>query len=415
MVKDRVLFLVFSAALFIAVASALPSDRSPQERTPLEPITLFVASDLHYLSPELTDHGAFFQEFIRNGDGKAMEYCEEVTDAFVQWVIAQKPEALILSGDLTFNGAKRSHAALGEKLREIENAGVPVLVLPGNHDLESTSAAAFHGDSYTLVDSIDAQQFEEIYGAFGLDDAISKDSTSLSYVAQLKPNLRILMLDVNTASSSGVLTDGTLEWVKRQLADAARQGVYVLAVSHQNLLGHNKIFDYGFVVENNAPLLALYEQYGVICNLSGHTHIQHIAQSENGLTEIVTSALITSPNQYGELTLDGMSAEYHTEPIKVFLSENEDFPGFAQTFLWETAYRQAMAELPESSTDAEELARFFADANTAYISGRMDTAIWDDAAFYRWKDYPFFVYTYLQSLFDDGFQNHTETVFSFGQ
>lgn len=341
-----------------------------------------------------------------------MEYCEEVTDAFVQQVIAQSPDALILSGDLTFNGARLSHTALAAKLLEIENADIPVLILPGNHDLENTSAAAFHGDGYTLTDSISALQFAEIYGAFGLDDAVSRDSASLSYIAQLKPELRVLMLDVNTVSSPGALTGETLQWVENQLSDAADQGINVLAVSHQNLLRHNSLFFYDFVIENNEPLLELYEKYGVICNLSGHMHIQHISQSENGLTEIASSALIVSPNQYGVLTLEGTSAEYRTEQVTVSLPGDVSFSDYAHAFLWETAYRQAAAELPEDAPDADELAEFFASINTAYVSGRMDTAAWDDAAFQRWKDQSPFVYAYLQSLFSDGFHNHTETTFS---
>ena len=55
-----------------------------------------------------------------------MEYCEEVTDAFIRQVIEEMPDALILSGDLTFNGEKASHVALAEKLSTIENAGIPV-------------------------------------------------------------------------------------------------------------------------------------------------------------------------------------------------------------------------------------------------------------------------------------------------
>ncbi|MDE7242630.1 MAG: metallophosphoesterase [Oscillospiraceae bacterium] len=412
MTKRCIPFFVFSATLFLAAALALHSNELQQKRAPMEQITLFIASDLHYLSPELTDHGVFFQELIQNADGKVMEYCEEITDAFIQQVTAQKPDALILSGDLTFNGAKLSHTTLAEKLLEIENAGIPVLALPGNHDLENPSAAAFRGNGYTLTDSISAQQFAEIYGGFGFDDAISRDSASLSYAVQLKPGLRVLMLDVNTADSPGALKAETLQWAERQLRDAARQGIHMLAVSHQNLLQHNSLFSYGFVMKNNAPLLALYEKYEVICNLSGHMHIQHIAQSENGLTEIAASALIVSPNQYGVLTLEGISAEYHTEPIPVPLLENADFPSYAHTFLWETAYRQAAADLSGDLPDAGAMARFFADINTAYVSGRMDTVIWEEAVFQNWKDRSALMYAYLQSLFNDGFQNHTETTFS---
>ena len=41
----------------------------------LPQIHLMVASNLHYLSPCLTDHGEYFTEMIRHSDGKVMEYC----------------------------------------------------------------------------------------------------------------------------------------------------------------------------------------------------------------------------------------------------------------------------------------------------------------------------------------------------
>lgn len=97
------------------------------------PTKILLATDLHYLSPELNDHGACFEKTILNGDGKALAYIDELTDAFVEQVIREKPAALILSGDLTLNGEKQSHLDLAQKLRSITDCGIPVLVLPGNH------------------------------------------------------------------------------------------------------------------------------------------------------------------------------------------------------------------------------------------------------------------------------------------
>lgn len=412
MSKCRVLLVSLAVALIGMIVYSVWRSKHT-EYAPLDHVTLFVATDLHYLSPELTDHGAYFRQMIRDGDGKAIEYCEELTDAFVEQVIAQRPDALILSGDLTFNGAKLSHTALAEKLLLIKNERIPVLVLPGNHDLENPMAASFNGDGFTLIDSINSQQFEEIYQAFGLNEAMDRDNASLSYIAELTPGLRLLMLDVNTADSPGVLTNSTLQWVERQLREAERKGSRILAVSHQNLLEHNSIFAYGFVMGNSAALLSLYEKYNVICNLSGHMHIQHIIQSENGLPEIASSLLIISPNQYGVLTLDGTSASYDTAKVNVSLptsknsdSDNDliDFPDYAHTFLWNTAYRQAEAELNDVP-ELEQMCAFFAEVNTAYVSGRMNTVTWNNTIFQMWKAQNTFMSAYLQSIFDDGFRN----------
>jgi len=377
------------------------------EYRPLEQVTVAVATDLHYLSPSLTDHGKYFQDLIKNGDGKAMEYCEEITDAFVEQMIKQKPDALVLSGDITFNGEKESHIMLAEKLKRIKEKGIPVFVMPGNHDLENPMAASFHGRDYTLADSVSGKEFQEIYRDFGFGDAVARDESSLSYVAEPVSGFRILMIDVNTAESPGRLTDRTLRWTEKQLKDASEKGIHILAVSHQNLLQHNSLFSSGYIMENNDSLLKLFEKYGVICNLSGHMHVQHITRSAGGLTEIATSSLMVSPNRYGVLTLAGNSADYRTVPVDV-----PDVRDYSHDFLWETAYRQAKRE-SVSQTDIEELSRFFADINTAYVSGRMDKAEWDEELFQKWKEQDIFLPVYMQSIYDDGFRDHTKYSFQF--
>ncbi len=69
---------------------------------------------------------------MEHGDGKVTNYIWEITDAFVEEVLNERPDAVILSGDLSYNGEKASHIELAEKLSKIEDAGIPVLVIPGN-------------------------------------------------------------------------------------------------------------------------------------------------------------------------------------------------------------------------------------------------------------------------------------------
>lgn len=62
---------------------------------------VMAASDLHYIAPTLTDHGAYFTTLTESGDGKLMRYIEEITDAFLTEVSQARPDALLLTGDLT--------------------------------------------------------------------------------------------------------------------------------------------------------------------------------------------------------------------------------------------------------------------------------------------------------------------------
>ena len=269
--KGRGLFLLLSLCWVLAALWYVAKERAPAVSTadfaPVEPVTLIIAPDLHHLAPELTDQGTCFQRVIRNADGKMTAYSKELLEAFTQQVIREVPDALILPGDLTFNGEALSHQAVAAALRQVEDAGIPVFVLPGNHDLENPMAAEFAGDGYRPAESVTAKQFSEIYGAFGYDEAISRDGGSLSYVAELAPNLRVLLVDANTAEAPGTVTARILAWVEEQLCDAADAGAWVVAVSHQNLLRHNRCFTEGYVLGNSSQLRLLYERYGVICNL----------------------------------------------------------------------------------------------------------------------------------------------------
>ena len=278
-------------------------------------LELIAATDLHYLAPALTDRGEFFTQMLAAADGKVTYYCEELVEAFLAEVTAQKPDALILTGDLSFNGAVESHKALAGKLAAVEAAGVPVYVLPGNHDVYNHYAAGFQGDSYYLVEPATAADFAEIYASFGFDEAIARDEDSISYVAQLGEKTRLLMLDTNTLEKPCGLSKDTLAWVERQLAEAQAQGQRVIAAGHQNLYRHT-VFNFGYVISQNEALAALLRQAGVEVFLSGHLHTQHIMTLE-GLTEIAGSSLAVTPCQYGVLRLEKGAYRYETRSADV--------------------------------------------------------------------------------------------------
>jgi predicted MPP superfamily phosphohydrolase len=134
-------------------------------------VTIYLVTDTHFISPSLTDNGEYYSRMIRNGDGKFMPYCSEINDAMIEKVIKDRPAAFIVAGDLTFNGAQKSHEEFARKLRKVEDAGIPVLAIPGNHDLTLKRAAKFEGDSYELVRSIDASEYLDLYVDFGRQDS----------------------------------------------------------------------------------------------------------------------------------------------------------------------------------------------------------------------------------------------------
>jgi 3',5'-cyclic AMP phosphodiesterase CpdA len=388
-----ILFIcVAIAGLVIFMEERQPKNPVYAEYGDVEPVDIWLATDTHYIAPELTDGGAYFHKMVDSGDGKYMYGCEEITDRFISQVIEAHPAALILSGDLTFNGARISHEAFAKKLAPIKEAGIKVIALPGNHDLTINRAAKFTGNEYELVDSIDASTFFEIYQDYGFSDALARDDTSLSYITEVAPNVRVLVVDVNTvAGMSGILTNGTLDFVEKQLKQAVKDKAYVIGVTHQTLLTHSELTSQGMIFINNDKLLELYEKYNVLINLSGHMHIQHIKESENGFPEIATGSLMTSPNYHGEIHIGRRQFEYKAVPT---FDEDDALYKEARQFLTKNAFRQGAEALGEKNYD-EDLADYFAAFNVNYIAGRSDLIPWDDQLTSKWGETDTFVPVYF--------------------
>ena len=402
-----------TAALLLSFCSLLLSACAGQSARPAD-YNLIVATDLHYIAPQLTDRGSYFTALVDSGDGKLMHYIEELTDAFLAEVIAQRPEALLLTGDLSFNGAVLSHEALAEKLRPVEAAGDPVLVQTGNHDLNNSSAAAFSGDAFTGVPSATAEVFREIYADFGYDEALSMDGDSLSYVYLLNDSTRVLMLDANTLHDPCGLSKETLCWVKRQLKEAREQGQQVLAAGHQNLLQQTMFRD-GYVMEGAEELLRLLARYRVPLYLSGHLHVQHY-KTERGVTEIATSALSVSPCQYGLLRAERGSIRYETREVDVAAWATEqgrtepellNFAAYAAAYFDRRTQRQvseSLADFTYSRAEVEAMTDYLSRLNRGYFSGNMtglEDLDPDGSIRALWERYPTLYGAYLSSIQED--------------
>ena len=350
--------------------------------------TLLVATDPHFIAPGLTDHGAYFTALTENSDGKLMRWSEEIMDAFLAETAAQRPEALLLTGDLTFNGALLSHTALAAKLRALEAAGVPVYVLPGNHDLDNPSAASFSGSGFTRVPSATAEDFRRVYADFGFDEALACDTDSLSYLVQLNDSTRLMMLDYNTRHDPCGISEKTLAWVEAQLRDARDAGCRVLAAGHQNIF-QLTMFRGGYVIENAENLAALFREYGVELYLSGHLHCQHWKTVE-GLTEIATSALAVSPCQYGVLRVSGADLVYETRETNISAWAKAqgrteeallDFSRYAADFFdgrSRVSTAESLSLFAYSEDEVKRMTEYVVRVNRAYFSGDMrDAAAFD--------------------------------------
>lgn len=357
-------------------------------------VKLIVATDIHYLASELTDKGTGFIHSMEYGDGKITNYIWEITDAFVAEVLDERPDGVILSGDLSYNGEKASHLELAEKLGRIKDAGIPVLVIPGNHDINNNSAARIEEEQRLPAEKTSPEDFETIYRAFGYEDAVSRDPNSLSYMYQINDSTRILMLDTcqyhGGAQVGGMIDTDTYEWIDNELEMAFEEGVNVIPVAHHNLLEESRIYSEDCTIEHNEELLERLEGWGNIpLFLSGHLHVQHFSNSDDvageGVWEIVTSSLAVPPCQYGVLFFgQDRSFNYHTRILDIEMwagiEGKEDpnlinFSWYRTPFLERVFYNQAYKWLERrkdvlTQEQIVQMSDFYATAKCYYYWGR---------------------------------------------
>ena len=362
---------------------------------------IVIASDLHYLSDRLYDHGNAFLRVVGNADGKYMPFIEEITDTFVQEVISIHPDLVVLSGDLTFNGEKISHEMLCKKLSMIEESGIQVCVIPGNHDIENSYARKYEGDEVLFTGSISRNDFFRQYDMSGIDEALYRDNDSFSYVCQVDTDTWMLLLDVNASSIDNAVSQDTLVWLEEVLQESRRVGVDVISVTHQNLL-QQSLFKDGFIISNAQSVIDLFDQYGVRLNLSGHIHIQHQTKKDS-LMECTVSALPVSPLQYGVITINNHHLSYHSESLDVskwakdsHQEGYDDFSWYARQFFIECGKNRK-----EEGMADEDLLDDYMQLNCAYFSGDLREVTMDEEIQNRWKETDPYTWVYIQTILQE--------------
>ena len=84
--------LLLALCLLLSACAPGGGKASPKVEEEPKELRIAIASDLHYLSQELTDNGPLFQEVVARGDGKLMLDIEAITEAFTEQMIAEHPD-----------------------------------------------------------------------------------------------------------------------------------------------------------------------------------------------------------------------------------------------------------------------------------------------------------------------------------
>ncbi|OGN88235.1 MAG: hypothetical protein A2Z74_00290 [Chloroflexi bacterium RBG_13_46_9] len=365
-----------------SIAALIESNNIPYPAT-----NFIVFSDTHILSPELGT-GEALEKYLSE-DRKLLRESTKIMDSLSESIKQEAGDFVIVTGDLTKDGEKVSHELMASYLNQIEKSGKQVYVVPGNHDILNPHAVRYEGDSSIPVPSVTPEQFAEIYGDFGFDEALYRDSDSLSYVVEPKSGLWLLALDAcrykENPGREDPVTDGafspkTLNWIEEMLIKARQQHKPVVVCMHHNVAEHYKGQEKYFseyIVDNYVEVSRLFSAYGVRLVFTGHYHAQDITMvrfpGENQfLLDIETGSLVTYPCPYRLVQITaGQNLVVRSKNVTK-IDGVTDFEKYARDYIQSGIVTIALNTLEDygvKSSAAEILAKQVGAAFSAHYAG----------------------------------------------
>ena len=312
----------FRSLLTIVLLGFMTQTRAEEKK-------IVVLSDVHVMAKSL--EGTEFWNTTVQNSRKIAECSQPIFDQLVETLKQQKPDLVLITGDLTEGGQLKSHEYVKDKLDELRAAGLKIFVIPGNHDLTGT------------VD------FGEFYKDFGYSEATAQEG--LSYVAEPFPGLTLLGINSGT---DGKLSEETLNFAITQARSATEKGNQIICMMHHALLPHISYANVLISSSNVADWENVREQLacaGIRVVLTGHFHVSDIAMDltndlNRSIYDISTGSTVSYPSDYRVLTYSDNPAELKVETRRIMQMEGiDDFPSWSRKELKGRLVRLVMNKL----------------------------------------------------------------------
>lgn len=318
---SRLLSLLLAVVLVFTLTVPALAAEKPQDMN----LRIAVMSDLHYLSPDMIADTEDFEHAF-NSDRKLLKESSSVLREMLERVRADKPDILLVSGDLTKDGEQECHAALAKQLQQLQQdiPGLKIYVINGNHDIRNYNAKNFNTPDGKAVPATRThpEDFKRIYDFVYSDPTViatftpaaGNEAGSLSYVARPVEGLTIVAMDTcryssdNTSNgddeheTSGAISADLEKWVIEQTAAAKARGDLVIGLEHHGLVPH---FDVQptilpmYLVNGYERIAQEYADAGMSVVFTGHMHAVDIAamttKAGNTFYDIETGSALTYP------------------------------------------------------------------------------------------------------------------------
>jgi 3',5'-cyclic AMP phosphodiesterase CpdA len=297
---------------------------------------IMLMSDIHVMAPELLENRGSAYENYLSQDPKLLEYSGDVLEYLIGETLRRNPDLVIIPGDLTKDGELVSHQFVVSILVKLRSAGIPVIVVPGNHDIDNPEGYYFNGDNTRPAERTSPDQFKTLYADFGYNQAYAKDPASLSFVCEPLKGLVLLCIDTNKYEenkyidkgdeknynqTSGRIRPATLDWMLAEADKARDLGKQVVLVQHHNIVQHydaQSTMQGDYIVADYEKVSKQMMQHGIHMAFTGHTHLQDIAQyrtltdkaQPDSLVDVATGSVISYPNPWRTIKVNNEFTEW---------------------------------------------------------------------------------------------------------
>lgn len=389
-------------------STPLTSDSSSNKPDAVTSLKAMVLSDPKVLASSLISNTSSYQEACKNSL-MALSESQGIFDAKIKEVEETKPDVLLVTGDLTFNGELASHQYVASKLLEVKteiqktNPDFRIALVPGENDINNSSAKSYSSDvTDSQLTTLD--KFKKIYSSVIYSDAITSfinpdsQAGSLSYTLDLKGNYTLIMMDDCRYSSDnqmtslkegqGIITDKELSYVKTQISNARNKGNAVIGLTHHSLIPHSdydNLIPYGMMTSYSSISASLIKA-GMSVVFTGHTDINDVSSlttsygslydicstsgvSYSGDTRTVdfthtysysksSESLSFNSSMSSTTNVTYLDADKETKTIEDLTSYLEDQATFSldsiNTYAKEAPYNYLYSRLPDVEPDSED-------------------------------------------------------------
>jgi predicted MPP superfamily phosphohydrolase len=354
-------------------------------------VKIAVLSDLHFMDPSLLKaDGSAFQMYLMQ-DPKLLAESGAILQQIIAKLLNERPDLVLITGDLTKDGELISHKSLIKQLRILNSLHIKVLVIPGNHDINNPDAKVFDGDNTRPVPTITPEKFKLLYADFGYREAIARDPNSLSYVSEPIKGIRILALDANEYNNStstynavaGNLKDETMDWAKAQLINAKTKGKTVIGMMHHGIVEHfmgESVLFADYLIDDWGSKADTLMKNGLKVMFTGHFHANDAIQRYFGnlsMVDVETGSPVIYDSPYRIVKFMNNKLYIHTKHIeRIFYPplKGISFHDYEKAFSLNGFEIQAKYMLmgdPYNIADsiAAQIAPVFAEAMLAHFGG----------------------------------------------